>query len=143
MPTRTLAVALAAALALACAPRTTAPAGAHAPAPGPATRLFEPYAAAELVGVKDPHEYRGKALCQRCHLQDGTLTAAPNALCAECHSFRHASHPVEVVQKKAVKDLPLLEGGRVACHTCHDPHQKRRVLRKPFNELCRACHRPH
>lgn len=137
---RILAVALAAALA--CAPRARTPAPAPVPV-APAEPLFVPYAAAELVGVKDPHEYRGKALCQRCHHQDGRLTAPPNALCAECHSFRHASHPVEVVQKKAVKDLPLLEGGRVACHTCHDPHQKKRVLRRPFNELCRTCHRGH
>lgn len=134
---RILAVALAAALA--CAPRPRA----VPPAPAAAKPLFQPYSAAELVGVKDPHSYRGQALCQRCHFQDGRLTAEPNALCLECHSFKHGNHPVEVVQKQPVKDLPLLAGGRVACHTCHDPHQKKSVLRKPFNELCRACHRPH
>jgi predicted CXXCH cytochrome family protein len=137
--TRIVALALSAALALACAPRPrTAP---DSPAAGKA--LFVPYAPAEIAGVKDPHDFKGKALCQRCHYLDGKLTAEPNALCAECHRFSHGNHPVEVVQKTPVKDLPLLAGGRVACHTCHDPHQKKSVLRRPFNELCRSCHRPH
>jgi predicted CXXCH cytochrome family protein len=123
----------------ACAPRPrTAP---DSPAAGKA--LFVPYDAARVAGVKDPHDFEGKALCQRCHFVDGRLIGDANALCAGCHRFGHRSHPVEVVQRRAVKDLPLLEGGRVACHTCHDPHQKQRVLRKPFNELCRSCHRPH
>ncbi len=135
---RIVAPALAAALALACAPRPrTAP---EAPA---ARALFTPYPAAEVAGVKDPHDYRGKPLCQRCHALDGKLAADPNALCAECHSFRHGNHPVAVIQKKPAPGLPLLADGRVACHTCHDPHQKRSVLRKPFNELCRTCHGRH
>jgi len=135
---RTSALALAAALALACAPRPRAPVE-----PPAGKRLFEPLPGAEVAGVKDPHDHRGKPLCQRCHHPDGRLTAQPNALCAECHRFAHGNHPVEVVQKTPAGDLPLLAGGRVACHTCHDPHQKKSVLRKPFNELCRTCHRPH
>jgi predicted CXXCH cytochrome family protein len=127
-----------AALALACAPRPRT-----APPSAPERRLFEPRPAAEVAAVKDPHDVGGEPLCQRCHHLDGRLTAAPGALCLECHPAKHGSHPVDVVQKAPVKDLPLLAGGRVACHTCHDPHQGKRVLRKPFNELCRTCHRGH
>ncbi len=127
-------------LLLACAPaaRSRAPAGAAAAKP-----LFEPYPLAEIASVRDPHDYKGKALCQRCHFTDGKLTADPNGLCRECHRFGHGNHPVDVVEKKPVKDLPLLAGGGLACHTCHDPHQKKSVLRKPFNELCVTCHEAH
>lgn len=137
----TRAVLAAAVVAAGCAPgaRTGSPAGDAAPPKA----LFEPYPVAEIVGVKDPHDFRGKPLCQRCHLQDGKLTADPNELCAGCHSFNHGNHPVNVIERKPVKDLPLLAGGKVVCHTCHDPHQKQRVLRKPFNELCTTCHRRH
>jgi predicted CXXCH cytochrome family protein len=138
----TLRSALAAALvtAAACAPgaRTGAPTDA-----APPKVLFEPYPVSEIVGVKDPHDYKGKALCQRCHFQDGKLTDGPNELCTGCHTFQHGNHPVNVVEKKPVKDLPLLAGGKVVCHTCHDPHQKQSVLRKPFNDLCVTCHRRH
>lgn len=138
MPWILAVVALAAALACAPRPRTVTESSAAT-----TKALFVPYAVAEIVGVKDPHDFRGKPLCQRCHFEDGKLTAEPIALCAECHSFSHGNHPVEVVQKTPAKDLPLLSGGRVACHTCHDPHQKKRVLRKPFTELCTSCHRRH
>jgi len=124
----------------ACAP------GGRAGAPAseaPAKPLFEPYPLVEIANVRDPHDFRGKALCQRCHFPDGRLTEAPNALCASCHRFGHGNHPVDVVQKTKTTDLPLLAGGGVACHTCHDPHQKKSVLRKPFNELCTSCHGRH
>jgi predicted CXXCH cytochrome family protein len=138
-----LRVALAGALLGAACAAPGARTGAPAADPAPAKALFEPYPVAEIVSVKDPHEYKGAALCQRCHFPDGTLTDAPNALCTACHGFRHGNHPVDVVEKKPVKDLPLLAGGKVGCHTCHDPHQKQRVLRKPFNQLCTTCHRRH
>lgn len=127
---------------VACAPGPRAGAPPAAP-PGGGKPLFEPYPLAEIAGVKDPHDYKGKALCQRCHFLDGKLTAEPNGLCTECHRFGHGNHPVNVVQKRPVKDLPLLAGGGLACHTCHDPHQKKSVLRKPFDALCRSCHAGH
>ncbi len=121
------------------APDTSRTVAAATP-PKPA---FEIYPPAQIASVKDPHHHRGKALCQRCHFPDLKLTNGPNALCLECHRFGHSNHPVDVVQKAAVKDLPLGEGGKVACHTCHDPHQKKSVLRKSFNELCMTCHARH
>jgi predicted CXXCH cytochrome family protein len=140
MPTR---VALAAVLLLAaasCARRNDS----RVPDSGaPPKAAFEVYPAEQVAAAKDPHDFRGKALCQRCHTPDLKLTNAPNALCVECHRFGHGNHPVEVVQKTPAKDLPLLAGGRVACHTCHDPHQKKSVLRKGFNDLCRSCHARH
>ncbi len=136
-----LAAALLAALA-ACSHRAPDP-GRVADAAAPPKSAFEVYPVAEIAAVKDPHDYKGKALCQRCHSPDLKLTNGPNALCQECHRFNHGNHPVDVVQKAAVKDLPLSEGGKVVCHTCHDPHQKKSVLRKGFNELCTSCHRRH
>ncbi len=133
---------LAALLAAACAHRVPDD-GRVADAAAPPKAAFEAYPAEQVAGVKDPHDYKGKALCQRCHLPDLKLAGDPNALCKQCHSFNHGNHPVDVVQKTPVKDLPLLAGGKVACHTCHDPHQKKDVLRKPFNELCTSCHKGH
>lgn len=119
--------------------RTARPEGAGAaPTPG-----FEPYPAAEIAGVKDPHAYKGKALCQRCHQLDLKLTNQPDALCRECHRFGGSNHPVDVVQEPAVDGLPLAAGSKVACYTCHDPHQKKTVLRKPFDQLCQSCHSIH
>ena len=117
--------------------------GRVADAAAPPRAAFEVYPLERIASVKDPHDYNGKALCQRCHLPDLKLTNAPNALCVECHRFGHGNHPVEVVQKTPVKGLPLLAGGKVACHTCHDPHQRKSVLRAPFNDLCRTCHGVH
>jgi predicted CXXCH cytochrome family protein len=116
--------------------------GRVADASAPARTAFDVYPVEELIGVKDPHAFRGKALCQRCHYPDLKLTNAPNALCLECHRFSHRNHPVDVVQKAPAEGLPLLPGGRLACHTCHDPHQKT-VLRKEFTDLCTTCHRRH
>lgn len=118
-----------------CAGRTATP-----PPQPPGKPLFEPYPAAQVAALKSPHDYLGKPLCQRCHFPDGRLTADANGLCRTCHRLGHGNHPVDVVQRTAAKDLPLLAGGKVACHTCHDPHAKRSALRKPFNELCIACH---
>ncbi len=110
----------------------------------PPRAAFEVYPVDQIVGVKDPHDFRGKPLCQRCHYPDLKLTNGANAHCLECHRLGHGSHPVDVVQKPPVpKDLPLLPGGKLACSTCHDPHRKGRVLRKEFNDLCRSCHRRH
>ena len=117
--------------------------GRVADAAAPPRAAFEVYPLERIASVKDPHDYNGKALCQRCHMPDLKLTNAPNALCVECHRFGHGNHPVEVVQKTPVKGLPLLAGGKVACHTCHDPHQRKSVLRAPFNDLCRTCHGVH
>lgn len=117
--------------------------GRVADAAAPRKADFQVFPAEQIAGVKDPHDFQGKALCQRCHLPDLKLTNAPNALCRECHRFGHGNHPVDVVQKAAVKDLPLLAGGKLACHTCHDPHRKKSVLRKSFDELCSSCHKRH
>jgi predicted CXXCH cytochrome family protein len=138
---RSIPLLVAAALA-ACAVRPSHPARV-ADAAAPPRAAFEVYPAAELAGLKSPHEYKGKALCQRCHEASLALVKPVNALCGECHSFRHGNHPVDVVQRTPVKGLPLLAGGNVGCHTCHDPHQQKVVLRKPFNTLCQICHGGH
>lgn len=139
MRSRLAAAAVLLAVLAACARRTD---GRVADPDAPPKAAFEVYPAEQIAGVADPHAYRGKALCQRCHRPDLKLTNAPNDLCQECHRFGHRSHPVDVVQRTAVSGLPLREGGKLACHTCHDPHQKRPVLRKG-SQLCASCHRRH
>jgi predicted CXXCH cytochrome family protein len=108
---------------------------------------FTPYPESQVAAVRNPHAYQGKPLCQRCHLPgDGGLTSGAISLCVSCHAFGHGNHPVDVVQKQPARDLPLLEGGKVACHTCHDPHDLKRNragLRLGFSELCLRCHTSH
>ena len=110
-------------------------------------RAWVSYPEAEVAGVKDPHAYLGQPLCQRCHQgETAALRAAPVALCLACHPQRHGNHPVEVVQQRPAADLPLGQGGRVVCHTCHDPHDlkaHRKGLRLEFNDLCLRCHQQH
>jgi predicted CXXCH cytochrome family protein len=139
---RAAAAALGAALLSACA--AGGPAAAPAAA-APPKKLFEPRPDAEVAAVKDPHAFQGEPLCQRCHEPSGPLVADPVALCRQCHRFGHGNHPVDVVQAGDAKGLPLLAGGRLACHTCHDPHRvtPRSGLRKPFDDLCKTCHRGH
>jgi predicted CXXCH cytochrome family protein len=143
MLSRVALAALVVAALVSCTKRSPESSGRVADGGAPPRGAFEVYPLEQVIGVKDPHDYRGKALCQRCHTPDLKLTNGPNALCQECHTFPHGNHPVDVVQKTAVRDLPLLEGGKVACHTCHDPHRKKSVLRKDFNALCTSCHRKH
>ncbi len=140
MKRRLALAALALAAASACVRR--ADDGRVPDAAAPPRAAFHVYPVEQIARVKDPHDYQGQALCQRCHYADLKLTNEPNALCRECHRFSHGNHPVDVVQKPPLpKDLPLLAGGKLACHTCHDPHRKGRVLRQDFNTLCRSCHR--
>lgn len=113
----------------------------------PRRPAFVPYPPDRVAGVKDPHSFEGKPLCQACHLPDtGALVAEPVALCERCHSFPHRNHPVDVVQRDGAEGLPLRSGRRLACHTCHDPHEVRRTkdgLRLPYDQLCLRCHRRH
>jgi predicted CXXCH cytochrome family protein len=143
-PAALLGVSVAAALAACAGARGSKPADGRVPDPSaPAKAAFERYPAAEVAGVKNPHAYKGKALCQRCHAPDLTLANQPVALCEECHKFANHNHPVHVVQKEPSGTLPLLPGGKVACHSCHDPHNAKVALRKTFNELCTDCHKRH
>ncbi len=124
--------------------REVLPAAALLLAAGCVKPAFVPYPDAEVAGAKNPHEFRGKPLCQGCH-QPGraALKDDPVKLCRACHSFHGGNHPVEVVQRQPAEGIPLLAGGRVACHSCHDPHDWKRNprgLRYPTNELCARCH---
>lgn len=129
------------------------PAAAPVATPEPASAVRPPpawvaYPEAEVAGVKDPHAFRGQPLCQRCHqaAPGGPIGGAAVALCMECHPQRHSNHPVGVVHRTPAKDLPYVDAGRIACHTCHDPHDlkaQKKGLRLPFNDLCLRCHQQH
>ena len=105
---------------------------------------FVPYPDAVAATAKSPHDFRGKPLCQACHLPgQAALRDDPVKLCRGCHSFHGGNHPIEVVQRNPAPGIPLLAGGRVACHSCHDPHDWKRNpkgLRFPADELCIRCH---
>jgi predicted CXXCH cytochrome family protein len=94
--------------------------------------------------VKNVHAHEGHPVCGACHLtRDRRLKADPVVLCSACHQFTHRNHPVNVAigkRARAPRDVPLWVG-RVACHTCHDPHDGKAALRLPFDDLCKQCHR--
>lgn len=121
----------------------TAPAPV-APAPPVPVPGFVRYPEMEAAHVKNIHDYRGKPVCQVCHVMDSERLLE-GAGCERCHRVPHSKgHEVgtPLVRKDPV-GLPLVKG-LVACHTCHDPHDVKRErygLRKNLNALCRDCHR--
>jgi len=96
----------------------------------------------------DRLSHGGKLTCSSCHVLHGggmALLGDPGTLCTRCHKgMEHASHPVDVQQKKPLPaDLPLGDGNKLLCQTCHDPHKTRKHgkgLRLHPNELCLRCH---
>lgn len=108
---------------------------------------FTPVPAMEAIHAANPHDHQGKPLCQRCHAQgEERLGIDPIALCAQCHEPSHMRHPFDVSQPDPPGDLPFGPGGRIVCHTCHDPHDvraRRSGLRLEYVELCTRCHVRH
>jgi predicted CXXCH cytochrome family protein len=111
---------------------------------GPPAVEFDPIPENEAATVRNPHDVDGRPLCQRCHARGRAgLLSPPIALCVSCHPFGHHNHPVDVVQPVTPDGVPLLAGGKVACHSCHDPHDLKRNragLRYPYTDLCVRCH---
>ncbi len=108
---------------------------------------FRSYPEREVAGVSNPHDYRGKPLCQRCHPDRRAGVADPLALCLRCHQREHGvhpqGHPLGMELADEPERLPLWRG-RLACHTCHDPHDvtsHRAGLRMDTTPLCLQCHR--
>jgi predicted CXXCH cytochrome family protein len=138
-----LAAATLLALSAACTHRAPA---AGAP-PGQRVAEFTPIPDSPELHGANPHSFRGKPLCQRCHRPgEAGLTDEPVALCARCHDPRNMKHPTGVAQAAAPTDLPLAAGGRVVCHTCHDPHDvkaHKSGLRMEYAALCLRCHVRH
>ncbi len=112
-----------------------------------AALLFVTYPPKEAASVRSPHNYKGRPLCQRCHVQNtASLADSPVSLCRQCHTEAH-DHPVEVHQKTPMtKALRLGPGGALLCHTCHDHHdvyQHEHGLLLEGDALCAACHVAH
>jgi predicted CXXCH cytochrome family protein len=88
--------------------------------------------------------------CTDCHNSESPSTNDLNkpisALCVDCHAARIAAgeHKVDIAVNALGKTpnitLPL-QGGKLTCVTCHDPHQTSLALRLPTNELCMQCHK--
>lgn len=89
-------------------------------------------------------------MCTDCHNSEspGTndLTKPLSALCVDCHAARITAgeHKVDIavntLDKTQVIILPL-QGEKLTCITCHDPHKISLALRMPTNELCVQCHK--
>jgi hypothetical protein len=137
---RVASVALVAAFSLAaCAPRI-----ARRPSPPPKAGWVV-YPEAEVKDAKNAHEYKGAALCQRCHASPGKLAKPEPDLCYDCHVAARMTH-VGKIQKPLPPTLPYEEGGRIICHTCHDPHDVKAQphgFRLPYRDECLECHRGH
>lgn len=118
---------------------------ARAPARGRVE--FTPLPDVEVAHAINPHAHQGKPLCQRCHVAgEERPSVDPIALCSQCHDAARMRHPKGVEQKGGAGPLPLLEGDRIACHTCHDPHDVKKNphgLRDEQTALCLRCHVRH
>ena len=81
--------------------------------------------------------------CFSCH--DGITLVAPE-VDASLTAFHPDAHGHDLAEFRELLEresvLPGLEGGRLECTTCHDPHDstRRPFLRLPLNELCQYCH---
>lgn len=115
--------------------------------PGPPPKAaWVTYAESELIGVNDAHAYRGAPLCQRCHSSPkGKLRVQEPDLCYECHAAAKMTH-VGMVQVPPPATLPYEAGGRIICHTCHDPHDVKAHpygFRAEYGKVCAECHKGH
>ena len=103
--------------------------------------------------------------CGACHSfhqfarQPGPLEADPTGLCTTCHQPGQCasqttgmpfSHPTDISKKLLPPSADLIlyadsddpDATRLACVTCHDPHetQRPRFLRDKPDKLCAQCH---
>ena len=85
--------------------------------------------------------------CASCHGEQDYKAIVPkvNEICLKCHpTSLGKDHPIGVVSSVVAAELPLGEGNKITCITCHEPHGKNttgRLLRKEFNSLCATCHK--
>lgn len=104
------------------------------------------YPEAEVKGAKNAHDHKGAPLCQRCHVApDEKLVKPEPALCFDCHPAQTMTH-VGKLQKPPPATLPYEEGGRITCHTCHEPHDVKAHpfgFRQDYVPLCLECHKGH
>lgn len=81
--------------------------------------------------------------CFSCH--DGTTIVSP-AVDASRTAFHPASHGNDLTGYEGLRSeavgLPYLDGKRMECVTCHDPHDNghRPLLRAGIGEICLICH---
>lgn len=133
-------VVVVAALAACAAPKV-----ARRPAPRPKA-AWVTYPEAEVAGVKNAHDYKGAALCQRCHASpDGKLLKQEPELCYDCHHAAKMTH-VGKIQNPLPATLPTQEGGKIICHTCHEVHDVKAQphgFRMPYRDECLECHKGH
>jgi predicted CXXCH cytochrome family protein len=109
---------------------------------------FVVYPEAEVASAKSAHEYKGKPLCQACHLEESPqLRADELIVCGRCHAVDHGGghKPNTLIKNAAQVGLPLKDG-KLVCHTCHDVHDLKRNkhgFREPIPGLCLHCHKRH
>jgi len=92
-----------------------------------------------------PHNDSEKKYCNVCHVGNTQeVYVNTSELCIRCHPMGVNDHPLGVKLSGEIKTwLPLEMDREVACHTCHDQHnktQQKAMLRTDFNHLCKECH---
>jgi predicted CXXCH cytochrome family protein len=114
----------------------------------PAKGQWVVYPEAEVKDVKNVHDYKGAALCQRCHVDGGKklLAADVPSLCLPCHPGAVKMTHVGKIQNPRPASLPFEPGGRIICYTCHDPHDVKAHkygFRADYTKVCLECHTKH
>jgi predicted CXXCH cytochrome family protein len=99
-----------------------------------------------VTGAEEKKEAHGS--CTVCHRNNNDFRAIKpniNETCLECHpKAKRNDHPIQVAPKTVPEGLPLDEGGKITCITCHEPHGKKglkKLLRMEFSSLCVSCHK--
>lgn len=101
---------------------------------------------ASVTVVNKYHKTVEATYCSQCHLLQGERYRPkefdPIKACQDCHPPTGHNHPLAVTPRRPVVGLPLYDH-KVACITCHDPHNSqghRALLQKASKELCLSCH---
>ena len=88
--------------------------------------------------------------CADCHKSESPsvndLNKPISTLCVDCHAARITAGEHKVgIAVSALGNTPNmtlpLQGDKLTCITCHDPHKNSLALRLPTNELCVQCHK--
>lgn len=100
-----------------------------------------------LIVVNKRHQAVESAYCSQCHIKEGDRYQSkaydPVAACQDCHPPKGHNHPLNLASSGGAVGLPLYNQ-KIACLTCHDPHDQKNqpaLLRTEPGKLCLSCHK--
>ncbi len=104
-----------------------------------------------IVGISsgsevNPHDYEKEEYCAECHTNKGPeLIDDHIGVCIGCHPNNIRDHIIDIIPKITLPpSIPLTKDRRMACHTCHEHHNKlkrKQMLRFDYDTFCISCHR--